>query len=127
MKIGELAARTGVSTRLLRYYEEQELIAPERRDNGYREYAESDVALVERIALLIRSGVPTKLVKPLIDLEGVDAPQLAASCSRSVAELLAAELGELEARIGCLTRSRETIRTFLEQTEHAALVADAPG
>jgi DNA-binding transcriptional MerR regulator len=123
MRIGELSTRTGVSTRLLRYYEEQELIAPSRSDNGYRDYAESDVALVERIALLIRSGVPSKLVKPLIELEGIDAPKLAASCSRSVAELLAAELGELEARIGCLTRSRETIRAFLAQTEHKALVS----
>jgi DNA-binding transcriptional MerR regulator len=30
MRIGELAARTGVSVRALRYYEEQELLAPER-------------------------------------------------------------------------------------------------
>jgi DNA-binding transcriptional MerR regulator len=44
MKIGELAERTGVSRRLLRYYEEQGPITSSRRAfNGYREYAEPHV------------------------------------------------------------------------------------
>jgi len=38
MRIGELATRTGVPTRMLRYYEEQGLITPRRLANGYREY-----------------------------------------------------------------------------------------
>jgi DNA-binding transcriptional MerR regulator len=40
MRIGELAERTGVSRRLLRSYEEQELLVPSRALNGYREYGE---------------------------------------------------------------------------------------
>jgi len=32
MRIGELSERTGTPRRLLRYYEEQELITPERRE-----------------------------------------------------------------------------------------------
>lgn len=39
MKIGELSARTGVSIRSLRYYEQQGLLAPARHENGYREYS----------------------------------------------------------------------------------------
>ena len=39
MKIGELAARTGVSIRSLRYYEQQGLLMPVRNENGYREYS----------------------------------------------------------------------------------------
>ncbi|GAA1650370.1 MerR family transcriptional regulator [Georgenia ruanii] len=124
MKIGELSRRTGVATRLLRYYEEQGLLSPGRSANGYRTYDEGHVAVVERVALLVRSGVPTRLVKALLELEGVRAPELAASCSRDVAELLAGELRDLDARIGCLTRSRETIRTFLARTEHATVLAD---
>lgn len=38
MRIGELAAKTDTSTRLLRYYEEQGLIMAQRRPNGYRWY-----------------------------------------------------------------------------------------
>ncbi|GAA4287515.1 MerR family transcriptional regulator [Georgenia daeguensis] len=127
MKIGELSRRTGVAPRLLRYYEQQGLIAAARSENGYRSYGEEDVARVERVALLVRSGVPTRLVRAILDLEGVRAPELAAVCTRDVAEKLAVELLELDARISCLTRSRETIRGFLATTEHRELLdASAP-
>ena len=46
MRIGELAERTGTSRRLLRYNEEQELIAPDRSANGYRDY---DERLADRV------------------------------------------------------------------------------
>jgi DNA-binding transcriptional MerR regulator len=124
MKIGELSRRTGVATRLLRYYEEQGLLTPTREDNGYRSYSEADVALVGRIALLVRSGVPTRLVKALLELEGERAPELAAQCTRGVAEMLAAELRDLDARIGCLAQSRRTIHDFLVRTEHAGLAEE---
>jgi DNA-binding transcriptional MerR regulator len=34
MRVGELSRRTGVSARMLRYYEEQDLLHPERGSNG---------------------------------------------------------------------------------------------
>ncbi len=125
MRIGELASRTGVSTRLLRYYEQQGLLAPAREGNTYRTYDEDDVTRVTRIATLVRSGVPTRLVRQILDLEDADAAEeLAAVCPRGLAERLAGELAELEDRIACLTRSRDTLRAFLERTEHAALVME---
>ena len=62
MKIGELAERTGVSRRLLRYYEEQGLITPSRALNGYREYAESHVDVVLQITGLLDAGLPTRII-----------------------------------------------------------------
>lgn len=126
MRIGELSRRTGVAPRLLRYYEQQGLIEAARSDNGYRSYDEEDVARVERVALLVRSGVPTRLVRAILDLEGVRAPELAAVCTRDVALKLAAELHELDARISCLTKSRETIRGFLAGTAHGELLDTSP-
>lgn len=41
MRIKQLSERTGVSSRLLRYYEEQGLLRPRREENGYRDYEES--------------------------------------------------------------------------------------
>lgn len=38
MRIGELARRTGVAARRLRYYEEQGLLSSDRSVNGYRDY-----------------------------------------------------------------------------------------
>jgi DNA-binding transcriptional MerR regulator len=66
MKIGELSRRTGVSVRALRYYEEQELLRPERRPSGYREYGERDVALVARIQTLISAGLTTTVIAPVL-------------------------------------------------------------
>src|SRR5882757_5087322 len=66
MRIGELAERTGVPTRLLRYYEEQELLTPDRAANGYRDYAENLVDRVVQIRGLLDAGVPTKIIKQIL-------------------------------------------------------------
>lgn len=125
MRIGELSERTGVSTRLLRYYEQQGLLDPRRSANTYRSYTEADVAQVHRVASLVRSGMPTRLIKVVLDLESAEATALAESCPRQVAEMLADELRGLDERITCLTRSRTTITEFLRRTEHSVLLRDA--
>lgn len=122
MKIGELARRTGVTPRLLRYYEQQGLIAAQRADNGYREYTEDDVEQVERVAGLVRAGMPTRLVRVILDIEGIASAELAATCTRNLAEQLAAELADIDGRIECLTKSRETIHRFLSRTEHSSVL-----
>jgi DNA-binding transcriptional MerR regulator len=124
MKIGEVARRTGVAPRLVRYYEQQGLLTAERAANGYRTYSEADVERVSRVAGMVHAGIPTRLIKVLLDMEETalrDHP----TCPRTVAELLASELGGIEDRIACLTRSRDTIREFLARTEHAALLSEA--
>lgn len=125
MRIGELARRTGVAPRLLRYYEQQGLITAQRAENGYREYGEDDVAQVERVAGLVRAGMPTKLVRVVLDIEGIDSAELAATCTRNLAEQLAAELAEIEGRIACLSKSRDTIHRFLTQTQHSGVLSTA--
>lgn len=116
MRIGELAERTGVATRLIRYYEQQGLLEADRQPNGYRTYGEDHVEQVERVAGLVQSGIPTRLVKALLEAEAACANETA-TCSRELAQLLAAELDGLERRISCLTRSRDTIRQVLAATE----------
>ncbi len=123
MRIGEVARRTGVAPRLVRYYEQQGLLTAARTENGYRAYTEADVERVARVASMVRAGIPTRLVKALLDMEDA-AAQDRPTCPRDVAELLASELGGIEDRISCLTRSRDTIREFLQRTEHAALVSE---
>lgn len=113
-KIGDVAARAGVATRLVRYYEQQGLVDVRRSGNGYRQYTDADVARVARIAGLVQAGLPTRLVKVLLDAEDA-ATRNEATCPREVAEQLAAELAGLEARIECLARSRDTIRSYLDR------------
>jgi DNA-binding transcriptional MerR regulator len=125
MKIGELASRTGVSTRMLRHYEAQGLLAPGREANAYRSYDEADVERATRVAGLVRAGVPTRLVKVLLDLEGVPDDELVAACPRSVADMLLDELRGLDDRIACLSRSRATLCDFLSRAQHAAAELEA--
>lgn len=66
MQIGELSELTGASVRSLRYYEQQGLLASERRNNGYREYSDNAVATVETIRALLSLGLPTVLVKDVL-------------------------------------------------------------
>lgn len=66
MRIGELARRTGVSERSLRYYEEQGLLAPSRTPAGYRVYAESDVDAVRHVRMLLAAGLNTTFIREVL-------------------------------------------------------------
>lgn len=119
MKIGELSTRTGVPPRMLRYYEQQGLITPSRADNGYRDYAEAQVDRAQRVRSLIRTGVPTRLIAAVLDLEEPDSGWTD-SCSQEFAETLAHELRTIEEKIACLQTSRGTIRDYLARTGHGS-------
>ena len=43
MNIGDVAARSGLPAKTIRYYEEIGLIRPKRSGNGYRAFAPGDV------------------------------------------------------------------------------------
>ena len=62
MRIGELATRSGVSVRALRYYEEQGLLASERSASGQRRYAGSAEARVRLIQQLYAAGLSSRTI-----------------------------------------------------------------
>ena len=125
MKIGDLSGRTGVPTRMLRYYEQQGLLAAGRSDNGYREFTDGDVDRVRTIRSLVSSGLPTRLIAIVLDMED-HRDRWTDSCTDEFASLLAAELRVLDDKIACLSLSRDTVRSFLVDTGHAARVGSAP-
>ncbi|SDM94911.1 DNA-binding transcriptional regulator, MerR family [Geodermatophilus siccatus] len=116
MRIGELAGCTGVSTRMLRYYEEQHLVTPTRSANGYREYGEADVDRVRQVRALLDAGLPTRFVRAVLDM-GLDGGPAAAgwtaTCTATFATQLRGELVRLEDRLTCLARSRDAVRRYL--------------
>ena len=87
MRIGEFSRRTGVSERLLRYYEEQGLLKPSRRPSGYREYAEEDVATVRGIRMLLGAGLNTATIAELLPCMVDDGQILAPACSGMLPDL----------------------------------------
>ncbi|AMB60085.1 MerR family transcriptional regulator [Microterricola viridarii] len=114
MRIGELSSRTAVPARLLRYYEEQGLLSPERGYNGYREYPEAAVERVEQIRGLIDSGIPTRIIRQLLPCLSTGASSIfIEKLDPDVVESLAEQQQQLDRRIGCLTRNRDAIARYL--------------
>ena len=60
MKISEFAQACGSSVRMVRFYETLNLIEPKRNANGYRQYSPDDIAIVRKIILLNKTGIPLK-------------------------------------------------------------------
>lgn len=73
LQIGEVAERTGVTQRTLRFYEEKGLLRPPNRmDGGFRLYSEDDVKRVTQIRRLQDLlGVSLAEIKDMVDAQGV--------------------------------------------------------
>jgi DNA-binding transcriptional MerR regulator len=114
VRIGELADRTGTSHRLLRYYEEQGLIRPNRADNGYREYEDSHVYGVLQIKGLLDAGLPTRIIRQILPClekpKSIYPPDL----TPEMISTLQREQARLSERIEFLIRNRDAIAEYLE-------------
>lgn len=113
MRIGELAARTGTTTRALRYYESRGLLAAGRDANGHRTYDEGDVRLLEQIQVLRDFGFELEETRPFTECLRAGHPA-GDDCPDSV-EVYRRKLAELDDVIGHLTAIRDEVRRRLEQ------------
>ena len=73
LQIGEVAERTGVTQRTLRFYEEKGLLEPPSRlEGGFRLYSEEDVRRVEEIKRLqTLLGFTLADIKEMIEAEAI--------------------------------------------------------
>ena len=71
LQIGEVADRTGVTQRTLRFYEERGLLKPpSRMEGGFRLYSEEDVDRVEQIKRLQNLlGLTLAEIKDMVEAE----------------------------------------------------------
>lgn len=114
MRIGELARRTGVSERSLRYYETQGLLPAERTPGGHREYPEAAVDRVVRIQELFAAGLHSSRIAQLLPcMRDTDGGPSAVATPRLV-EDLTAERARIDRMITDLVRSRETLDQVIE-------------
>ncbi|CAM5455797.1 MerR family transcriptional regulator [Streptomyces spiroverticillatus] len=125
MRIGELAERTGVSERSLRYYEKQALLGSTRTPGGHREYAEGAVDRVVLIQQLYAAGLHSKKIAQLLPcLRDSDGGPSAVATPRLLAELTA-ERARIDGMITDLLRSRavldEVIGVAAEEVAHMGL------
>lgn len=110
--IGELAQRTGVSQRSLRYYEQQGLLYAERDANGYRRYGPDSIRTVAKIRRLLAAGLSTDVIRGVLPcVAGGEPPEL--DLCPELVRTLRRELAEMDARIGELQRTRGTLAAYL--------------
>ena len=108
MRIGDVAHRDGVSTRALRYYEEQGLLASERTHSGQRTYPESAVERVQMIQQFFTAGLSSRTIRqmlPCVDT-GHGSPE--------VFEMLAAERDRITTAMADLAAARDALDRLVE-------------
>ena len=103
MNIKEIEERSGLTRANIRYYEQEGLLAPARRENKYRDYSEEDLETLLRIALLRSLGFSLEEIRRL---QSGEADFAAAMRERSAA-LESEGQRLLAARNVCDTISRE--------------------
>ncbi|MEO3802432.1 MerR family transcriptional regulator [Nonomuraea sp. B1E8] len=114
MRIGELAERTGVSPRSLRYYEQHGLLSARRAANGYRDYGEEDVRLVAEIRALLSVGFTLEDTRPFLDCLR-RGHSTGGSCAESV-EVYERKLKEIDEEIRALLARRAEVAAQLAQS-----------
>lgn len=112
MRIGELAQRTGTTTKTIRYYEEIGLLPePDRDINDYRDYSEDAVDRIEFIRDAQATGLTLTEIASILDLRS----QGEATCHH-VVDLLKRHMAALDKHIKTL---RQTRKKLAELTERA--------
>ncbi|MUK00662.1 MerR family transcriptional regulator [Vibrio cholerae] len=112
MKIGELAARAGASTRALRYYEEQGLLMPDRTAAGHRIYTEAALSRVQLIQELFTAGLSSRLLVRL--LPAIDAKHL----KPALVAHLETEHARLTSDISKLQAAHRRLGVLIELSTH---------
>jgi DNA-binding transcriptional MerR regulator len=113
MKIGQLAARAGVTIDTIRFYERRGLLArAARTPSGYRSYSGDEVERLALIKLLQGLGLSLDEIGPM--LRRLDEGR--ASCA-SEAPRLGAVVGRIDSDIARLQATRQTILDLLASCE----------
>lgn len=106
MNIGEAAKAAGVSTKMIRNYEQIGLLPPaERSDSGYRLYGLRDVSVLRFIRQSRRLGFSMEQISELIGLWGDDARS-----SREVKAVAQRHLDELEEKMREITEMKNALQ-----------------
>lgn len=93
--IAEVARRTGLTTRALRFYEARGLVAPLRTAGGRRCYGAGELARLHAVVALKQAGFPLAAIGRML-----------AGREPDLARLVAAQIAEVEARAAVLADTR---------------------
>ena len=108
-RIEEVAKRTGLTKRAIRYYEDIELIKPVRTESQYRLYSEEDIEKISRIISYKDSlGFSLNEVKDVFHLELI-IKSISAGENRDKG-MIKASIAAIENQIHLIEKKEETMR-----------------
>ena len=111
MRIGELAQRTGTTTKTIRYYEDIGLLPePDRAANDYRDYAEEAVARLHFVRDAQATGLSLTEIASILDLRS----QGETTCHH-VVNLLDSHLESLDKHITALGQTRRKLADLTQR------------
>ncbi len=111
MNIGQVASSTGMSVKMIRYYESVDLIQPRgRAASGYRIYSDSDVQVLRFIRQARTLGFSIERIRELLALwRGED------RASSDVKAVALKHIAELNTQIAELSAMRDSLDKLVQQ------------
>lgn len=111
LRVGDLAARTGTSTRMLRYYENKGLIHAERSSTGQRLFDPAVAQQVGHIRTLLAAGLSTQVIGELLGC--IRDPGRLEACAVPV---LVDHLRDYDTQIADLVTTRDTLQGLIDSS-----------
>ncbi|HWU63030.1 MAG TPA: Cu(I)-responsive transcriptional regulator [Ensifer sp.] len=109
MNIGEASERSGLPAKTIRYYEDIALVAPDRADNGYRDYSLNDVHRLRFLHRARNLGFSIDECRLLLSL--YSDRNRASSDVKAVAEQ---KLSEIDAKIAELQSLKSALQPLVD-------------
>ena len=104
--VSTVSKKFGISTRMLRYYEQIGLIESKRKENySYRVYDDTAVRRLRQIILLRKLRIPVKQIKDILEKQEITA---------TIVEIFQHHINELNEEISALSAIRDILGSFIK-------------
>ncbi len=109
MNIGDVSERTGLPAKTIRYYEQIDLIKPQRDANGYRRFRDQDIHKLNFLGRARALGFTIQDCRTLLALYEDET-----RASADVKRVARQHLTQIEAKIADLNALRDTLGHLIE-------------